>query len=244
MTDSLCLEVLVRKLFNAAYSVWVMHGWWAPWVIISRVSLYFYCLLFRRWKTFSYDGRTHRYAFHLANVTFRCERTVEIPIALKTYSLNGDVLEVGNVLTQYFLFHHDVVDKYEKEAGVINEDILTFAPGKLYDLILSVSTLEHVGWDEIPKKPEKLLPAFANLKSLLKPGGRLLATVPLGYNSFLDECLNRGLLELTRVSFMKRVSKTNDWVEASKEDAMNRTYGSRYPCGNAIAIMIFEKAMV
>jgi hypothetical protein len=35
-----------------------------------------------------------------------------------------------------------VVDKYEKDVGVINEDIVDFQPGRSYELIISISTLD------------------------------------------------------------------------------------------------------
>jgi hypothetical protein len=38
-----------------------------------------------------------------------------------------------------------VLDKYEQAPGVINEDVVSFSPPQKYDLIVSVSTLEHVG---------------------------------------------------------------------------------------------------
>lgn len=67
------------------------------------------------------------------------------------------MLEVGNVLSHYFPIHHDIVDKYEVCPGVINQDIADFLPQEKYDLILSISTVEHVGWDEQPQEPTKLL---------------------------------------------------------------------------------------
>jgi hypothetical protein len=59
-----------------------------------------------------------------------------------------NILEIGNVLSHYFPVNHDIVDKYEKADGVINQDVVHFYSPKKYDLIVSVSTLEHVGWDE------------------------------------------------------------------------------------------------
>jgi hypothetical protein len=82
---------------------------------------------------------------------------------------------VGNVLSHYFSVNHDVVDKYEKAEGVINRDIIDFHPSKEYDLIISISTLEHVGWDEdisdhkILHDPSKILRAIENLRGLLAP---------------------------------------------------------------------------
>jgi cyclopropane fatty-acyl-phospholipid synthase-like methyltransferase len=51
---------------------------------------------------------------------------------------------------------------------VINEDVVNFKSKKKYDLIVSISTLEHVGWDE---KPMKIPRAIENLKTLITPQG-------------------------------------------------------------------------
>lgn len=82
------------------------------------------------------------------------------------------MLEVGDVLSHYFPIHHDVVDKYQVAPGVINQDIAEFIPPERYDLILSISTPEDVGWDETPREPDKLLRAIEHLRNrCLAPGG-------------------------------------------------------------------------
>ncbi len=229
------------KLLHIAGVLWRNYGIRLPCVVIARFAVYGWCVLFRTGKTFNLDGRHYSYALNLQNATFRIERAVEIPVALQMFQLTGDILEVGNVLSQYCRFHHDVVDKYEQCEGVQNVDIIDYHPEKRYDLIISVSTLEHVGWDEVPKEPEKLLTAVQNMKNLLKPGGRMILTVPLGYNDYLDSCLQTGLFGLSRVMYMKRISARNDWEQTTLPDAMGRKYGSRYPCANAIAIGIYER---
>ncbi len=230
----------LKKLRLVAISIWQKHGLYSPFILLFRFSFFFYSWFFRRNKRFIFNGKEYKYFIHLANVTFRCERGIEIPIGVNTFPLTGDILELGNVLNQYFKFDHDVVDKYEKDSDVINEDIITHAPDKRYDLILSLSTLEHVGWDETPREPGKLHLAFKKLQSLLKPGGKLLVTVPLGYNSFLDEGIKSEMFRSCNVHFMHRVTALNDWEETSRDEAMRYPYGSKYPCANGIAIIIYE----
>jgi hypothetical protein len=74
---------------------------------------------------------------------------IEVPIIyemVKEAEAYGQkVLEVGNVLSHYFHVNHDIVYKYEKAKGVINEDVINFRLPKKYDLIISISTLEHMG---------------------------------------------------------------------------------------------------
>jgi cyclopropane fatty-acyl-phospholipid synthase-like methyltransferase len=81
----------------------------------------------------------------------------------------------------YYRHKHDVVDKLEK--GCINEDIARYKTWKKYDLIISVSTLEHVGFDcgEYPN-PNKIFVAIKNMKSMLKKDGLMFITIPVGYN--------------------------------------------------------------
>lgn len=113
------------------------------------------------------------------------------------------VLEVGNVLSYRFGVSHDILDKYDINRHVINEDVVRFSPQKRYDLIVSISTLEHVGWDEIPKEPRKILLALENLKKILAPGGQLIVTLPLGYNPDMDKLLSDGEIKFEEVYYLK-----------------------------------------
>jgi len=156
-----------------------------------RNKLIAYCCvrLVKSPPTFTFQGGTYTQFWHRYNSTWRNERAVEIPIirGVVRRSPGARILEVGNVLSHYGPVSHEVVDKYEKAEGVINEDICSYAPLEKYDLILSISTLEHVGWDEEPRRPEKILSAFENLKCLLALGGRIVVTLPLGYNRPMDQ---------------------------------------------------------
>ena len=58
--------------------------------------------------------------------------------------------------------------------------MVDFKPAQKYDLIVSVSTLEHVGWDEEVKDPLKIIRALENLKNnCLTQDGEIVATIPL-----------------------------------------------------------------
>ncbi len=230
-----------KKLKEIFGCLWHTYGFKTPIIVVSRFIRYLWVLLFRSKKTFSLDGRVYHYATHLSNATFRVERAVEIPLAIEMFPWAGAILEIGNVLSQYIRFSHDIVDKYEKGDGVQNIDIVDYSPEQRYDLIVCISTLEHVGWDETPKEPEKILTAIEAIKKLLSDKGKLLITVPLGYNEFLDQCIADGRLGFSRTLFMKRISHMNDWVETNFEDASAHKYGEIYPCANGIAIGIFEK---
>jgi hypothetical protein len=181
-----------------------------------------------RAKTFHFDGKTYEYLYHMYNKTWKNERGVEIPIfrELLTRYQNRRILELGNVLAHYYPVHHDVVDKYEVGYGVINRDIVEFVPQDKYDLIISISTLEHVGWDEHPRQPDKLLRTIEHLKErCLAPGGTLTASLPLGYNTYFDGLIESGRSPFTVQYFLKRISKKNYWVESDWEDCRTAAYG-------------------
>ncbi|UGS36986.1 class I SAM-dependent methyltransferase [Capillimicrobium parvum] len=189
-------------------------------------------------RTFAFDGRTYRYAFAPYNWAFENERSVEVAMASQAVRdrPNARTLELGHVLAHYGVTGHDVVDKYEHAPGVRNEDILDVAPVPLYDLVVSVSTIEHVGWDEEPQDRGKAVRAAAHLVRLLRPGGELWLSWPIGHNPGLDEALHAGALPYDRIGFLRRVSADNRWVEATATEVADARYDAPYRWANAIAV--------
>jgi hypothetical protein len=181
-----------------------------------------------RAKTFRFGGKTYEYLYHMYNKTWKNERGVEIPIfreLLMQYQ-NKRILELGNVLAHYCPVRHDIVDKYEVAPGVISRDVVEFIPQQKYDLIISISTLEHVGWDEHPRQPGKLLRAIEHLKErCLAPDGTLMASLPLGYNTYFDGLIENGQSPFTLQHFLKRISKKNYWVESDWGSCRTAPYG-------------------
>lgn len=118
---------------------------------------YFYCKIFKSLNKFTFKGEKYKYFCHRYNDSWGNERSIEVPIVKKIINNYHceEILELGNVLSHYFKICHDVVDKYEKGEGVINQDVVDYNPFKKYKLIISISTLEHVGWDEEPRDPKK-----------------------------------------------------------------------------------------
>ncbi len=144
-------------------------------------------------RSFQLENKRYRYLFHPHTTTWRNERCVEIPLAAEVLNAwsGKRILEIGNVLGHFMPITHDVLDKYEHADGVINEDVIEFTPTAPYDLILSISTLEHVGWDETELEPEKARTAINRLTEILAPGGRVWLTVPRGYHRYLDRDVDR-----------------------------------------------------
>lgn len=144
--------------------------------------------------TFELWEREYSYFIHRHNSTWLNERAVELPIAIDfVKGATGNGLEFGNVLMHYG--HRggwDIVDRYERRPGVRNIDILNYDLNARLDFIVSISTLEHVGFDERPRDPGKVVAAFEHLTALLAPGGRMLLTAPLGHNAALDQAVLSG----------------------------------------------------
>lgn len=208
----------------------------------SARSSYWFHLAFKARRSFSFDGRRYRYFAHRYNSTWRSERAVEVPIVWEIVRRHRGqrILEVGNVLAHYFRVDHDRLDKYERAPGVINEDVVDYRPDRVYDLIVSISTLEHVGWDEDPRDPGKILLAVDNLKRVLAPGGRIVLTLPLAYNPHLDALLRGERLGLTRRHCLKRISHDNRWAEVSWEEIRNCRFDAPFRRVNGIVIGVVE----
>jgi hypothetical protein len=196
-----------------------------------------------RRQPFVFDDERYSYLIHRYNLTWRNERTVEVPIAARVLERRrgARLLEVGNVLHNYLDESHlppgrDVIDKYEVAPGVRNLDVSDHRPDEPYQMIVSLSTLEHVGWDEEPRDPPKAMVAIERLHSWLAADGELLVTVPLGHNPELDRRLLDGPPLFERLRFLRRVSTDNRWVEARPDEVRGTRYGSPFPFGNAIAV--------
>lgn len=189
---------------------------------------------------FKFNGRTYGYFQHRYNLTWLNERRVEIPIIRGILERNpaARLLEVGNVLSQYDpTISHSIVDKYEKSGlrNLFREDAETFSSGAPYDLIVSISTLEHVGWDEMPRDPRKILRTVRHLRSLLSPHGELVFTAPVGYSPPLDRLVDEadGFVER---SCLRRINAWNEWEEADWETIKEIKFHAPYPFANGLVV--------
>ena len=165
--------------------------------------------------------------FHRYKHTWLTERAVEVPVVQSIVDRHAGnrILEVGNVLSHYRTEqHHLVIDKYEDAPGVLNRDVLELEDLGPFDLVVAISTLEHVGWDERPREPEKAPAAARALARLLAPGGRLVFTVPVGYNPALDAALRDGSIELSSSAALRRVGHSRLWEEVAPEAVWSAPY--------------------
>lgn len=209
---------------------------------------YYYYRIFKSQGRFVFQGEIYRYFYHRYNTTWRNERAVEIPILFEIVkkSKGKSILEVGNVLSHYFSVNYEIVDKYEKAKDVINQDVVDFHPSQKYDLIVCISTLEHVGWDEnlsehkILHSPMKILHAIENMEKALAPQGKIVITLPLGYNPELDNLCSNNQIQFTTRYYMKRISKDNRWIEVDWESARRSKYNNPFPAANGLLIGIIQ----
>lgn len=171
--------------------------------------------------SFTFRGDSYDYEVSRHNTTWLNERAVEVPIARKFIDATpGSMLELGNVLHNYGYSGHVVVDKYEPGEGVLNIDVVDYEPEQRFAAIACISTLEHVGRDEEPRHDEKALAGLSRLRSLLRPEGRLLLTVPIGHNQALDSMIFTGC-DVIWEGLLQRNLRTkkgaSSWREVSRE---------------------------
>ena len=209
--------------------------------LFSNTIILEYYRIFRSNAMFEFNGKKYHYFYSLYGATWRTERAVEIPIVweyvITSRKSQQKILEVGNVLSYRFDVSHDILDKYDKIDYVINEDVVDYNPPYKYDLIVTISTLEHVGYDEEQKDPRKIIAALQNLKSLLSSEGKLVVTLPIGQNTQLDMLIVNGELAFDKMYYMVR-EKNNTWKEVKELDPIKVTYNSQIPSANAIIIGI------
>lgn len=192
---------------------------------------------------FVFQGRTLETFYHPYNMTWATERMVEVPI-IREYlrkAAGANILEIGNVLSHYGPVSHVVLDKFERGPGVINEDILNYNPGCKYDLIVSISTFEHIGYDDESEIPsaQKIQEALHCSRGLLGIQGRLVISVPIAYNPDLDALIRDENLGMAAETYLRRVA-SRDWRACSKEEALRCRFGKPFPYGNALLVAEFS----
>lgn len=207
--------------------------------LISSITI-----LLKKKKYFYFKEKKLSYFYHRYNSTWKNERIIEIPIVvdyIKKFP-NKKILEFGAVLKHYYPIKWDILDKYERGKNIINQDVIDFKPKQKYDLIVSISTLEHVGFDEEKKDSLKILKAIENLrKNCLNKEGKAIFTMPLGYNIQMDKLLFERKIKFDEKVFLKRINKKNEWKEASEEESKKARYGSPFKAANYLIVGIIKK---
>lgn len=137
----------------------------------------------------------------------------------------------------------------------VQGDILNLQfPPQHFDLIVNCSTVEHVGivgrYDVTENRSDGDLEAMARLLALMKPGGIMLLTIPIGRDAvFAPLCRVYGQERLPRLLRGYLVEKEefwvkddeNRWVLNTRETALNfeASAGSWDPMQNVTALGCF-----
>ncbi|MEG4290736.1 hypothetical protein Q5692_11250 [Microcoleus sp. C2C3] len=209
------------------------------------------------------------------------ERCVEIPIAfdfLANLQKRERILEVGNVLSYYEntlsesvgIFHRKIVDKFEQDLGVDNQDLMDLPSTEKYDAILSISTVEHIGQAVEPsgtygeptekRDLEAPLKAIAKIYDLLDVEGKAFITVPFGTltdgdwqiqfsGQYLSLLTKYGIpKEAISSHFLKLIDRhpvwekaQMIWTEADGLEVSDAEYNYPLPFANAIAAIELTK---
>lgn len=91
----------------------------------------------------------------------------------------GTVFEFGHVTQHYGIGAPDV--------------IVDLSSPTTFDLIVSISTIEHVGWFGWLRSESKAREALDRLMPLLSSGGKMFFTAPTGYDPHLVEIVKEGI---------------------------------------------------
>jgi len=186
---------------------------------------------------FTFRGTTFEHFDHAYNRASLNMRSAEIPIVRRYLAdKRKRILEIGNVLSHYQATNWPVIDIQEKGERVHNVDVMAFKPKAPFDLIVAISTLEHVGQGKYAKytEPVTLETIVKHIRGMLAPHGVFVATVPLGYNEMVDKAVRDDKTGADRVWYVCRVGTTNTWTQCNKTAAMDteKTHWS-----NAFAVL-------
>jgi hypothetical protein len=210
---------------------------------VDKLLTYGYAPLAKRraaGRGFSFLGQTYPYFIHPYNSTWRNERIVEVALALRFLEQmhSRSLLELGNVLSYYSDRPHAIIDRYEDSPGVANVDFVDCPIERRYDGFVSISTFEHIGWDETPRRPAKLSEAFGRVRLFMNSPSTddILVTVPIGYNPHFDDLIGSSRIVFPKQGALVRLDAANNWEEADLKVALKRRYGSPFVAANAIFV--------
>ena len=184
--------------------------------------------------------------YHRYNQTWKNERCIESPLVKSIVdSERGKILEIGNVLSHYYTAAWDVLDKFDKGKNIINEDIAYFNPQNKYDLIISISTFEHIGFDDdlsgFKNSAVKIEKSFNNtFNNALKNNGKIVISAPIGYNPDMDRIIFGNKLKFDEQYFYMRITDRK-WVQVNEEEAVGTKFNSPFQYANCIFIGIKKK---
>lgn len=206
--------------------------------------------------SFRYNAKTYDY-----EQGAKWARAVEIPIFwdIITREVQREdklpvILEVGNVMAHYRpeIYHwddYDVLDLFEhdkRNPDIINQDATFWRPDAAkYSMIISISTLEHIGQARYWGTDQRFQPMAAALNLYtwaLTPGGRFIFSIPLRFRAAADDLVWR-TFPRARAHFLRKTGQ-HEWRQVQKKVARRiKHYGRPYPGANGLAIVEVEKRL-
>ena len=189
--------------------------------------------------SFTYWGHHLAYCQADYNQTAHNERTIEIPIAdwfINQQSPEAEGLEVGQVLNHYRPTPWATLDRYEPGA---THQLDVFDHHQPVDWIVSISTLEHVRWNEDPIDPDGSARALAHLHDLLRPGGQMLITIPLGWHPHLDQAILTRQLPVQPTRQCTIVRTDHGWAQSNELE--HHPYGTATRWAAAVWVAEFAR---
>jgi hypothetical protein len=97
---------------------------------------------------------------------------------------------------------HEIIDRDEPERGVRKIDAIEHQPAGPYGLIASISTVEHVGWDDVPRDTTKAFRAIELMRSWLRQAVSSSSRSFSGYHPTPDRSLVDGTQLFDRPWFL------------------------------------------
>jgi hypothetical protein len=219
-------------------------------------SLLFKLLNFQQKNSLVIDNKKINQIYNDYNISFMNERTIEIPFVLhllkkyiKLFS-NLNILEIGNTLIHYEnknnIIKRKILDKYEVYPNVINLDLEDYKSTKKFNIIFSISTLEHIGSDYGENRNDsKFKKSISKCIELLDQDGFLIITLPIYYRNVVDDFIFENNMFLEKHFFLRK-NIQNDWMKSTeKETKANKNkliYNKNFPLANALFIGVIKKS--
>jgi hypothetical protein len=142
------------------------------------------------------------------------ERTIELPLGKYFIDkFKNNIIEVGAVTPYYYECKHKVYDLHDPYKNCIRKDFSMCDIFYKNENVLSISTLEHIGFNDYSKQHGRYLKnrwceGFEILKKIVAYSKNYLLTIPIGYNPILDENIKQFD---TKYIICKRIDN-NEWI--------------------------------
>ncbi len=176
-------------------------------------------------RDFSYSGGHDRAAFRLLRRLIGAHG-LRSGADIGSTSGNFPAMQLFHGIERVTVFEVREPENVHPKVDVVVHDLSTTAwTGEPFDLVTCMSTIEHVGLGRYgdPIDPEGDLRMFANLASVVRPGGRLVVSFPEGpgcvhfnlhriYSTHRRDRMFRGFRLLERVETRIFPKRIRDWL--------------------------------